>query len=270
MRAIVSSMASRADRKEQARAAREAAEAAEARAAARRRNLTILGVIALVAVVVVGGAILLLGGGSKSKNGGGSSGGLAGVKAQVAARFAGLPQHGTVVGDPKAPYTLVEFVDLQCPFCRDYTLNVMPTVLREFVKPGKLNMDMRVRAFLGPDSVTAAKVAGGAAAQSRLWPFADVFYSQQGEENTGYVTPDFLKRITGATPGLNGPRALAFAKTQDATDFVSGNESLASALKSNSTPAFFVRRGGGAYVPLSISSLSPQAFTKALSQAIGQ
>jgi protein-disulfide isomerase len=261
-------MASRAERKEQARAAREAAEAAEARAATRRRNLAILGVIALVAVVVVGGAILLLGG-SKS-SGGGGGGSLAGVKAQVAARFAGLPQHGTVVGDPKAPYTLVEFVDLQCPFCREYTLNVMPTVLRRFVRPGRLNMDMKVRAFLGPDSLKAAKVAGGAAQQSRLWPFADVFYSQQGEENSGYVTPDFLKQITGATPGLNGPRALGFATTQDATDFVSGNESLASALKSNSTPAFFVRRGGGAYVPLNANTASAKAFTQALGQVIGE
>jgi protein-disulfide isomerase len=262
-------MASRADRKEQARAAREAAEAAEARAAARRRNLTILGVIALVAVVVVGGAILILGGGGKSNSGGGG-GSLAAQKAQVTARFAGLAQHGTVVGDPKAPYTLVEFVDLQCPFCRDYTLNVMPAVLRRFVRPGKINMDMKVRAFIGPDSLTAARVAGGAAQQSRLWPFADVFYSQQGEENSGYVTPDFLKRIAGATPGLDAARALAFAKTPAAGDFVQGNESLASALKSTSTPSFFVRRGGGAYVPLNANTASAADFTKALGQAIGE
>jgi protein-disulfide isomerase len=262
-------MASRAERKEQARAAREAAEAAEAQAAARRRNLAILGVIALVAVVVVGGAILIFGGSKSSGGGGGGSGKLAGVQAQVAARFAGLAQHGTVVGDAKAPYTLVEFVDLQCPFCRDYTINVMPAVLRQFVRPGKINMDMKVRAFIGPDSLKAAKVAGGAAQQSRLWPYADVFFSQQGEENSGYVTPAFLKQITGATPGLNGPRALAFAQTQDATDFVSGNESLASALKSNSTPSFFIRRGGGPYVPFNGNIASAQDFTKALSQAIG-
>jgi protein-disulfide isomerase len=261
-------MASRAERKEQARAAREAAEAAEARAAARRRNLTVLGVIALVAIVVVVGAIVLSGGG---KSGGGSNGGgsLAEVKSQVTARFAGIPQHGTVVGDPKAKFTLVEFVDLQCPFCRDYTLNVMPTVLREFVRPGKINMDMKVRAFIGPDSLTAAKVAGGAAQQSRIWPFADVFYTQQGEENSGYVTPEFLTKITGATPGLNGPRALAFAKTQEANDFVNSNESLASALKSTSTPSFFIRRGGGPYVPINANTASAQDFTKALNQAIG-
>jgi protein-disulfide isomerase len=139
----VGDVASRAEQKVRARAAREAAEAAEARAAARRRNLTVLGVIALVAVVVVGGAILIFGGGnSKTGGGSGGGGGLATVKAQVTARFAGLPQHGTVVGARKAPYTLVEFVDLQCPFCREYTLNVMPSVLSQFVRPGKLNMDM--------------------------------------------------------------------------------------------------------------------------------
>jgi protein-disulfide isomerase len=126
-----------------------------------------------------------------------------------------------------------------------------------------------VRAFIGPDSVTAAKVGGGAAAQSRLWPYADVFYSQQGEENSGYVTPAFLKGITGATPGLNAQRALAFAKTPAASDFVQGNESLASALKSNSTPSFFIRHGGGPYVPFNGNIASAKDFTKALGQAIG-
>jgi protein-disulfide isomerase len=261
-------MASRADRKEQARAAREAAEEAEARAAARRTNLIRLGLIVLIAAVAVGAAILIFGGGKSSSGGGAGGGSLAAQRAQVEARFAGIPQHGTVVGDSKAKYTLVEFVDLQCPFCRDYTLNIMPTVLRRFVRPGRINMDMKVRAFLGPDSLTAAKVAAGAAQQSRLWPFADVFYSQQGEENSGYVTQDFLRRIAGATPGLNARRALAFATTQDANDFVDGNESLAGALKSNSTPAFFIRRGGGPYEPLNVSAASAQDFTKAISQAI--
>src|SRR5947207_1453804 len=88
-----------------------------------------------------------------------------------------------------------------------------------------------------------AGVAVGAAQQSRLWPFADVFYSRQGEENSGYVTSDFLKQIAGATPGLNAPRALAFATTQAATNYVNANETLATGLKSTSTPSFYIRRG---------------------------
>ena len=29
----------------------------------------------------------------------------------------GIPQNGFVLGDPNAPVTLVEYIDLQCPIC---------------------------------------------------------------------------------------------------------------------------------------------------------
>ena len=111
---------------------------------------------------------------------------LAGVPESLA-RYTGIPQDGAALGRPGAPVTLVEFLDLQCPFCAQWDIQVMPTVL-ERVRRGELRVVMRPLRFLGPDSAKAVSVAGAAALQDRLWQFADIFFHNQGEENSGYVT----------------------------------------------------------------------------------
>jgi protein-disulfide isomerase len=258
---IVGNMASRAERKEQARAARLASEASAARAATRRRNATLLGVVVLVALLVLAGAIAV------SRSGGGN-GSLAPQRPEVSALFRGVPQHGTQLGKPDAQFTMVEFVDLQCPFCRQYTLNALPTVIDRFVRPGRLKVDLKLLTFIGPDSVKAGKVAAAAAQQSRVWPFADLFYHQQGTENTGYVTAGFLQKIANATPGLNASKALSDANGAQATQLLNADEQLATTLGTSGTPAFFIRRGGGPYEPLTVSAFTGAAVAKALDQAL--
>ena len=91
-------------------------------------------------------------------------------------------------GDPKAPVVLTEFADLQCPFCRDYALNVLPQIIERYVRTGRLRLELRLRAFLGADSDVAGRAAQAAATRDRMWNFVDLFYRNQGTENTGYVT----------------------------------------------------------------------------------
>jgi protein-disulfide isomerase len=193
----------RKERRATARAERDrAAEAAQAR---RRQRMWILGgVLALAVVIVAVIAIASSGGDDKPAA---RKGEILPGQIETNARFAGIPQRGITVGDPSAPLTLVEFADLQCPFCRDYTTNVMPTILDRYVRTGKLKMEFRNVAFIGNDSITAAQMAAAAGMQNKLWQYVDLFYINQGEENTGYVTPDFLSKIGRAVRGLDVQQA---------------------------------------------------------------
>jgi protein-disulfide isomerase len=85
----------------------------------------------------------------------------------VQREFAGIPQNGLVLGSTKAPVTMVEYVDLQCPGCRAFETSVLPSIVPEFVRSGKLKIEARPIAFIGPDSIPARKAAIAASEQNR-------------------------------------------------------------------------------------------------------
>ena len=148
----------------------------------------------------------------------------------MASEFAGIPEQGTFLGDPKAPATLVEFADLQCPFCAQFARDALPGLLSEWVRPGRLRLDLRLVSIIGPDSRVAARMAGAAALQDRLWPFAELFFLNQGTENSGYVTTPFLSAIATATPGLDareGPRSARIRSRHRAADARGGQRAQA-------------------------------------------
>ena len=129
--------------------------------------------------------------------------------AQVAAMLRGVPQHGVDLGSPKAPVTLYEFADLQCPYCAQWERNALPVLIRKYVRPGKLRIVFVGMTFLGPDSTKAFRAALAAGRQNRFWNVAELFYVNQGTENTGWVTDAFVRSVGSAVSGLNVAKMLA-------------------------------------------------------------
>ena len=260
-------MASRAEEKQRAREARLAVERAEQQSAKRRTAVLRLGLVAALAVVVVVVAIVASSGGGSSNAGGASSG--SGDAAAANALFKGIPQQGITLGGAKGKPTLVEFADLQCPFCAEYSNQALPTVVKDYVKTGRIRYELRLRSFLGKDSETAAAGAAAAAKENRLYQFTDLFYQRQGQENSGYVTDDFLRSIASAA-GANPTAVVNAAHDPAGQPLVGQAEQEASSLGSNSTPDFYLRLAGGRLVKVSPQDLTPSAFTQALDQALSQ
>ena len=261
------------ERREAARAARLDSERAEAAAAQRRRRLTTLLALLGAAAVVVVAAIVISGGdgdSAKSRPGAAqkSTGAIPGQK-EAGEMLAGIPQKGIYLGKASAPVQLIEFADLQCPICREYSLQTLPTLVQDYVRTGKVHMELRTLSFLGPDSVTAARAAAGAAQQNKLWNFADVFYYNQGEENSGYATPSFLTRIHKAS-GVDPAEASAFAATDASKEPLAAANTLAQRYDVNATPTILVGKRGGELKAVNADSTDVGAFKAAIDGVLGQ
>jgi protein-disulfide isomerase len=218
--------------REQRRAARQAAEAAERARARRKRRLWQLGGVVGLAAVVLVVAIAVSSGGSKAPP---ADPGL----------LRGIPESNGVLGQADAPVTVTEYLDLQCPVCAEASHTVLPPVINDYVRTGKVKLEARTLHFLGPDSVRAARMAAGAEQQGKLWPFLEAFYAKQGGENTGYVTDSFLREIA-ADAGVDADKALAYADTAAAEKPLTAANTDAARLNIGGTPTFTIARGDGA------------------------
>jgi protein-disulfide isomerase len=168
-----------------------------------------------------------------------------------------------VLGDPKAPVTVTEYLDLQCPICAATSKSTLPALVRDYVRTGKVKLAVRTLHFIGPDSTRAARVAAAAQQQGRLWPFIEAFYARQGTENTGYVTDAFLRGVATAA-GVDASSALSGANGAFATAQLKAADSGANRLAITGTPTLTVTPKGGKETVLSASPLDPAAVSAEL------
>ena len=126
--------------------------------------------------------------------------------AEVTSLVSGIPQNGNVLGNPNAPVTLQYFGDLECPICQEFTLGALPSIVQQWVRTGKLKIEYRAleTATHEPEVFKTQQVAALAAGkQNKMWDFIELFYHEQGEEDSGYVTESYLQDLAQQVPGLN-------------------------------------------------------------------
>ena len=254
-------MTSRKEQKAAAREARLAAEREEAGRESRRKRLAWLGgAIAVLAAAAV--LIVVLAGGGDDGGGGDGDGAVQGV-ADSRAMLEGIPQDGTSLGASDAPVVLTEFADLQCPFCRDYALNVLPQVIEKYVRPGDLRLEMRLLRFIGPDSDRGARAAVVASRQDKLWAFVDLWYRNQGTEGTGYGDDEFIGNLAEAA-GVPPKQALDGIRARDTAAPLTEAQQQATAVGIDSTPSFTVTPKGGEPKRIELRELTIEAVDQAL------
>ena len=195
----------------------------------------------------------------------GSTSGLVGVS-ETAALLRGIPQHGFSLGSPTAPVRLVEYADPQCPYCALYARDVLPTLIRDYVRPGKVRLEFRGLWFLGADSGTALRTAVAAADQNRFWNVIELIYRNQGPENA-WVNDDVLRAIvTGG--GADAAEVFATRDSAAVGATVDGWARQAQADGIRGVPAFLVGRRGASPQPVAVRALTVPEFRAALEAAL--
>ncbi|HEY5197887.1 MAG TPA: thioredoxin domain-containing protein [Solirubrobacteraceae bacterium] len=232
-------MASRKEQKEAAKAERLALEQAHAEAA-RRTRIMRLGMVVIGAVVVVAALVIIssTGGGSKP-----SSKASTAAAAGVNALLVGIPQSGTTLGSPTAAVTVTEFGDLECPFCADFAKGAENSLISSDVRSGKVKLVYRSLQTATQDPTifsTQQSAAYAAGAQDRALNFIELFYNEQGVEDSGYVTASYLDGLAKQIPGLNYAKWQAASTSSTYSDAVLADEQAASKAGFNSTPTIVV------------------------------
>lgn len=246
-------MASRTSQKEQARARRIAAEHARAQQQHRTQRLQLIGGVVLVALAVVAVAIAI------SARGGSSGSGLqtgtkaAGTVSAVSQLLSGTTQSGAVLGNPKAPVTMTYYGDLECPVCSDFTLSGgFPQLVANDVKAGRVKVVYRSFQTATPDPQTfdtqqAAALAAGE--QNRFWNFVELFYREQGQEGSGYVTSSYLLGLAKQVPGLNLSQWQSSRSASSLAAQVRAEGQTGKSIGVNATPAFVFQGPKGTTTP---------------------
>jgi protein-disulfide isomerase len=110
-----------------------------------------------------------------------ASGGCTATPATEATGTAAPTQPFNVLGPEDAPVTIIEFTDLQCPYCAHFAIQTFPQLRRNYIDTGRVRFASRdlplpMHALAVPAAV-AARCAGE---QGRFWEFREALFAAQG------------------------------------------------------------------------------------------
>jgi len=147
-------------------------------------------------------------------------------------------------GRPDAPITVYEMSDFQCPYCRQFALETMPVLEREYVATGKIrfiyiNLPLT---NLHKHAVAAAVVAICAAEQGRFWPVHDRLFERQPQWAAQADPGRYLAALADSAGADHAQLARCLAgKSAEAA--VQADSQAAARAGAYSTPTFYIEGG---------------------------
>jgi protein-disulfide isomerase len=139
---------------------------------------------------------------------------------------------------------MVMYIDLQCPFCQRYETTVMPTIIKKYVRPGKLRVKVMPWAFIGPDSSRGQSAMFAAAKQNKAWNYAEILYLNQGTENTGWLNDSMVAQAAASIDGLDVKQLWSDREASDVKKQAGDVAAQAEINKVTGTPTVFVGKNG--------------------------
>jgi protein-disulfide isomerase len=96
---------------------------------------------------------------------------------------------GYVMGRSDAPLTMVEFTDLQCPYCREYVTTTFDEIKKNWIDTGKLRYISRDFPLdIHPVAMAAARAARCAGEQGKFWEMRMALMRNANLLSADYIT----------------------------------------------------------------------------------
>lgn len=144
-----------------------------------------------------------------------------------------------VKGNPKAPITIIEYSDFQCPFCARFTRNTLPQILKEYGDKVKVVFKHLPLPFhqYAQKAAEAAECAGKIGGAKAFWAMHDkLFYEGQPQGRLDVASlKQFAKEI-----GLDEKKFSQCLDSGETSAIVNQDVIEAQRLGVRGTPTFFI------------------------------
>jgi protein-disulfide isomerase len=144
-------------------------------------------------------------------------------------------------GSPKAPVTVYEMSDFQCPYCRRFVHETFPELERRYIAPGKvrwvfINFPLT---DIHPHAAAAAQLALCAAKQKGFWRIHDLLFQyQESWAPLKEAGPFFLSLADSAK--LSKQSMLTCLEAPESLQAVQADAEGAARSGATSTPTFYI------------------------------
>ena len=140
------------------------------------------------------------------------------------------------LGKADAPVTIIEFTDYQCPFCKRFSKNTLPQIIKEYVDTGKVKYVLREFPLksIHPSADKLAQAALCAGDQGKYWEMHDSYFTGATKPNP----KDLSKEI--AALKLNAKTFNACLDSDKYAKKVTTDISDGTKLGVRGTPSFFL------------------------------
>jgi protein-disulfide isomerase len=176
--------------------------------------------------------------------------------------------NGYALGRPDAPVTMVEYTDLQCPFCRQFILTSFEEIRKNWIDTGRLRYISRdfPLSEIHAQALPAARAARCAGEQGKFWEMRLGLM-----RNANVLTPDFIQRAAADLKLETKAFASCAASTKyDAEILAELQEGLK--LGVTGTPTFVIGRTNAAAIegPMLVGALPYAQFDAKLTALLGK
>lgn len=142
---------------------------------------------------------------------------------------------GYVLGRADAPITIVEFTDLQCPFCNRFATQTFDRLKKDYIDTGKARFISRDYPLdFHPQARPAAIASRCAGDQGKFWEMRVALV-----KNAGQLSPAFITQ-TASSLKLDMPAFTACSAGPQHAAAIQKDIAEASSINVSGTPTFFI------------------------------